>query len=160
MGTALLIAFCSLLMLTGLAGVVLPILPGMPLVWLGLFVYALVTGFETISVAAVVVFFVVMVLALALDFFAPMLGARKYRASRLGMFGAFVGFFVGLAVLNFWGIILGPFAGALIGELIVGRRPGLALNSAWGTFVGFVAGTLLRLVVVLAMIGFFITSFF
>lgn len=145
-------------MLVGLAGVILPVLPGIPLVWLGLFIYAVFTGFDVISVTAVVVFFVIMLLTLALDFLAPVFGAKKYKATKLGMLGAFLGMMIGLFTLGFWGVILGPFVGALLGELIASRRPVIALKAAIGTFVGFVFGTLLRLVVGLTMIGFFIAS--
>ena len=158
--TGLLIAICSVMMLAGLAGVVLPILPGLPLAWLGLFIFAIGTGFEKITVTTTVVFFVIMLLTLALDLAAPMLGASRYRASRYGVLGAFAGFAVGLAVLGLWGLVLGPFVGALLGELLAGRRPERALRSAFGAFVGFLAGTLLRMTVVLIMMGFFIASLF
>jgi len=160
MGIIALIVVCSVLMVVGLLGVVLPILPGIPLAWLGLFIYAIGTGFERISIATVVVFSILTILALLLDFLAPMLGAKKYRASKLGVFGAFLGFTVGIFVLGFWGIILGPFIGALLGELIAGRRPRQALSSAFGTFLGFVAGTLFKIIVILVMAGFFIASLF
>jgi len=149
---------CSVLMVVGLLGVVLPILPGVPLAWLGLFIYALGTDFQRISIATVVVFFILTVLTLVLDFAAPMLGARKYRASKFGVFGAFLGFTVGIFVLGFWGIILGPFVGALLGELIVGRKPKQALGSALGAFLGLVAGTLFKIILILIMAGFFIAS--
>ena len=90
MGIVALTILCSVLMLIGLLGVVLPGLPGVPLCWLGLFIYALGTGFERIPILTVVVFFVLMLLTLVLDFVAPMLGARKYRASKFGIFGAFL----------------------------------------------------------------------
>lgn len=160
MGTVALIVICSLLMVTGLLGVVLPILPGIPLAWLGLFIYAIGTGFERISIATVVIFAILTVFALLLDFLAPMLGAKRYRASKLGVFGAFLGFTVGIFALGFWGIILGPFIGALLGELIAGRRPTQALRSAFGTFLGFVAGTLFKVIIILVMAGFFIASLF
>ena len=156
----LLIIICSVLMLVGLAGVVLPFLPGIPLAWLGLFIYAIGTGFDRISVMTVIMFFIVMLITLALDFAAPMLGARKYRASRWGVAGAFLGFTVGIFVLGFWGIILGPFLGALLAELIVKRQPGQALKSAFGAFLGFVAGTLFKIIAILIMAGFFIASLF
>jgi uncharacterized protein YqgC (DUF456 family) len=146
-------------MLVGLAGVILPVLPGIPLVWLGLFIYAIFTGFDSISVTAVVVFFIIMLLTLVLDFLAPILGAKKYKATKVGMLGAFLGLMIGLFTLGFWGVILGPFLGALLGELIASRKPVTALKAALGTFIGFVFGTLLRLVVGLTMIGFFIASF-
>ena len=160
MVTIALIVVCSVLMVVGLLGVVLPILPGIPLAWLGLFIYAIGTGFDRISIATVVVFSILTILALLLDFLAPMLGVKKYRASKLGVFGAFLGFTVGIFVLGFWGIILGPFIGALLGELIAGRRPRQALGSAFGTFLGFVAGTLFKIIVIFVMAGFFIASLF
>ena len=160
MGTVALIILCSVLMAVGLLGVVLPVLPGIPLAWLGLFIYALGTGFERISIATVVVFFILMVLTLVLDFAAPMLGAKKYKASKFGVIGAFLGFPVGIFVLGFWGIILGPFVGAFLGELIARRKPKQALGSALGAFLGFVAGTLFKIIVILIMAGFFIASLF
>jgi len=158
MGTALLTAICSILMVVGLIGVVVPFLPGVPLAWLGIFIYALVTGFEKISIAATVTFFVVMVFTLSLDFLAPMLGARKYQASKWGVIGVFIGFIAGTLILGIWGVVLGPFAGAMAGELIAKRQPERALKSAIGAVLGFLAGTLFKITVVLIMIGFFIVS--
>ncbi len=158
--TVLLIIAAALLMLAGLAGIILPILPGIPLTWLGLFIYAIGTGFREISVAVVVVFFVLTLLALALDFLAPLLGAGRQRASRMGILGAFLGLAVGIIVFGFWGIVLGPFLGALAGELIARRQTGLALRVALGTLIGLVAGTLFKVVLALTMLGFFVASFF
>jgi uncharacterized protein YqgC (DUF456 family) len=160
MGTILLTILSSILMVVGLIGVVLPVLPGVPLAWLGLFIYALGTGFDRISIATVVIFFILMLLTLTFDLLAPMLGAKKYRASIYGLIGVFLGFIVGIIVFGFWGIIFGPFAGALFGELIARRKPGQAFKSAFGTIVGFIAGTLFKIIVVLIMIGFFIVSLF
>ena len=147
-------------MIIGALGVVLPVLPGIPLAWLGLYIYALATGFEEISVTVIVVFFILMALSLVLDFLAPLLGAKKYRASALGVIGAFVGTIVGLFVLGFWGIILGPLAGAFLGELIASGKPKQAFGSAVGAFLGLVAGSLVKLTLILIMAGFFIASFF
>jgi uncharacterized protein YqgC (DUF456 family) len=147
-------------MVIGALGVILPVLPGIPLAWLGLFIYALATGFEEISVTVVVIFFILMVLSLVLDFLAPLLGAKKYRASALGVIGAFIGTIVGIFVLGFWGIILGPLAGAFLGELIASGKPKQAFGSAVGAFLGLVAGSLVKLILILIMAGFFIASFF
>jgi len=160
MGTIALIILCSVLMVVGLIGVILPVLPGIPLSWLGLFIYALGTGFERISIVTVIVFFILMVLTLVLDFTAPMLGAKKYQASKLGIFGAFLGFTIGIFTFGFWGIILGPFVDALLGELLTGRNPKQALGSALGAFLGFIAGTLFKIIVILVMAGVFIASLF
>jgi uncharacterized protein YqgC (DUF456 family) len=147
-------------MLVGLLGVVLPVLPGIPLSWLGLFIYALATSFERISIATVIVFFILTVLTLVIDFIAPLLGARKYQASKFGIAGAFIGGIVGIIVVNIWGIILGPVIGAFLGELIAKGKPKQALGSALGAFVGFVMGALLKIIVILIMAGFFVVSLF
>ncbi len=154
------IIICSILIIVGLLGVVLPVLPGIPLAWLGLFIYALATGFERISIAAVIVFFLLMLITLVLDFVAPMLGARKYRASKLGTIGAFLGFIAGVFAFGLWGIILGPIAGAFLGELLARGKPKQAFGSAFGAFLGFVAGALFKVIVILVMAGFFIVSLF
>lgn len=160
MVTILLAILCFVLMVVGLAGVFLPFLPGVPLAWLGLFIYALGTGFDRISILTTVVFFILMLVTLLLDFIAPMLGASKYRASKYGIIGTFLGFTVGIIVFSFWGIILGPFVGAFLGELIAKRPPKQALKSALGAFLGFVAGTLFKTIYILIMFGFFIISLF
>lgn len=151
---------CAVLLLVGLAGVILPILPGIPLAWLGLFIYAIGTGFDRISLTTTIVFLVLTLLALALDFVLPMLGAKKYKASRLGVFGAFVGFTVGIFILGIWGVILGPAIGALIGELLSKKKPRQALRASLGTLLGFLTGALLKVVIILTMAGFFIASLF
>lgn len=151
---------CAILLLVGLAGVILPILPGIPLAWAGLFIYAIGTGFDRISLTTTIVFLALTLLAMALDFVLPMLGAKKYKASRLGMFGAFAGFTVGIFVLGIWGVILGPAIGALIGELLSKKKPRQALRASFGTLLGFLTGTLLKVVIILTMAGFFIASLF
>ena len=160
MVTVLLAILCSVLLIAGLAGIVLPILPGVPLAWLGFFVYAIGTGFDRISITTTVVFSILMVLTLVLDLVAPMLGASKYKASKLGILGSFVGLMAGVITFGFWGIILGPFIGALLGELVARKQPEQAFKSALGTLLGFLAGSLIKIVVVLTMAGFFIASLF
>jgi uncharacterized protein YqgC (DUF456 family) len=160
MVTILLAILCFILMAAGLLGIFLPILPGVPLAWLGLFIYAIGTGFDRISILTTVVFFILMLLSLLLDLLAPMLGASKYRASRYGIIGAFIGLMIGIIAFGFWGIIVGPFAGAFLGELITRRPPKQALRSALGAFLGFIAGSLVKTILVLIMLGFFIASLF
>ena len=158
--TVLLAILCSVLILVGLIGVFAPILPGIPLAWLGLFIYAIGTGFERISILTIVVFFILMVIIMVLDFFAPMLGAKKYKASKYGIIGAFIGLIVGILIFGFWGIILGPFIGAFVVELIARRRIKGALKSAFGTFVGFIVSALIKVIFILIISGFFIASWF
>jgi uncharacterized protein YqgC (DUF456 family) len=89
-----------------------------------------------------------------------LLGAKKHKASKVGITGAFIGLTIGIFILGFWGIITGPFLGALLGELVAKKSPGQALKSAIGTFIGFIAGNLLQIIVILIMAGFFLVSLF
>ena len=159
MVTVALASVCALFLLLGLLGVVLPILPGIPLSWLGLLIYAAGTGFERMSLTEIVVFGLLTLVSLAIDFFAPMLGAKKYKASRLGILGAFAGITLGV-FLGIWGIIFGPFVGALMGEFLAGKGTKQAFGSATGTFTGMMLGSLLKIVIILVMAGFFIASLF
>lgn len=151
---------CSILMVAGIVGVFVLVIPGIPLAWLGLFIYAIGTGFERISLVTIIVLFILMALIMLLDFLAPMLGAKKYRASKWGIIGAFIGLIAGIVFFGFWGIIVGPFIGAFAVELLVRGQPRIALKSAFGTLVGFVAGTLLKVILILIMVGLFIASWF
>jgi uncharacterized protein YqgC (DUF456 family) len=158
MATVLLAILGFILIGTGFVGIFLPVLPGIPLAWLGLFIFAIGTGFEKVSVLVTVIFFIFMLFTLLLDFLAPMLGAGKYKASKFGIAGTFIGFIVGIIAFGFWGIILGPFIGAFLGELITRRPTGQALKSATGALIGFVAGSLFKVIYIFVLLGFFIYS--
>ena len=160
MELALYAAICSILMLVGLVGIFAPILPGIPVAWLGLFIYAIGTGFERISVVTIIVFAAITALILILDALAPMLGAKKFHASRYGVLGAFLGMIIGVIFLGFWGIIVGPFLGAFLFEWLAKRKAKGALKAAFGTFIGYVVGALVKVIFILIMAGFFIASLF
>lgn len=144
----------------GFLGIFLPILPGVALAWLGLFIYAVTQNFEPISLTTVLVFLGLTLFTWITDFLAPMIGAKRYHASRYGVIGSSLGLLVGVLMLGPIGIIAGPFLGAIAGELAAGRKSQEAIQSAIGTFIGFLAGSLVKLVVVLVMFGFFIASLF
>lgn len=156
----LIIIFCFVLILIGLAGIILPMLPGLVFIWLGIFIYAFKTGFQAISLTTVLIFLGITLLFLAVDFIAPLFGAKKYKASRFGITGAFLGAILGIFSLGPVGIIVGPFLGAFIGEIMSGRKRDQAFSSALGAMLGFLFGTLLKIIFGLVMFGFFIVSFF
>ena len=160
MEIAIYAVICSLLMLVGLVGVFAPILPGIPLAWLGLFIYAIGTGFERISVTTIIVFAAITALILLLDFLAPILGAKKFQASKYGVLGAFIGLIIGVIFFNIWGVIIGPFLGAFLFEFLAKRKAKGALKAAFGTFVGYVVGALVKVIFICVMAGFFIVSLF
>lgn len=153
-----LILLTSFLMFLGLAGSILPLLPGPPLAYGGLLLYAYLTDFADVTVTALVIFGVLTAFSLILDALAPVLGAKGYKASTSGMVGAFVGTVVGIFILGPIGILLGPVIGAFAGEYFANRDHERALKISWGAFVGFLVGSMAKVVVVLAMIGYFVVT--
>ncbi len=152
----MLILLSLVLLLVGAAGIIFPLIPGIPLAWLGLLLLGMVTGFNAISVQVVVIFFGFTFLTLLFDVAAPLLGARRYQASRAGIIGAGIGCVVGIFLLGPFGLIVGPLCGALAGEFWIGRETSAALRSAQGVVLGFLIGSLLKVVLVLTMLGFWI----
>lgn len=142
------------LVLGGLAGAVLPILPGLPMVFGGLLLAAWVDGFEHVGKYTLSVLGVLLVIGLVLDFVAGSFGAKRVGASPKAVLGATLGSLVGI-FFGLAGLILGPFVGAVIGE--IGARRGLDQAAAAGvaTWIGLLLGTVAKLALGLAMIGVF-----
>ncbi len=154
----------GILILVGIAGVILPAIPGLPLVFAGMLLAAWAGGFQQIGVTTLVILGVLTVLSLGIDFWAAAMGARRVGASRLALVGAIVGTLGGL-VLGPVGLFVGPFVGALAGELLHGRRldaagMGHATRVGFGTWLGIAMGIALKLMLALAMLGLFAWSWF
>lgn len=153
------LAFVSgLIIFLGAAGSVLPFLPGPPLALAGILLYAFITEFEKVGITAVAVFSVLTLLTILFDLFGPALVSRGYKSSKLGAWGAFIGTVAGFLVLGPLGILLGPFVGAFLGELLNMQTHHQALRSAWGAFVGFLLGSIFKLLVALSMLFYFIIA--
>ncbi len=141
-------------LLVGTVGCVLPILPGVILAWCGLF-SAYFSHYCTISTLLLVITGVATAGISVLDNLIPVYLTRRTGGSKAGAWGATIGLIAGV-FMGPWGIILGPFLGALAGELIHDHKNlGRALKSAGGAFLGFLLGTGLKLV----LCGFFIWIF-
>ncbi|HWI79428.1 MAG TPA: DUF456 domain-containing protein [Ramlibacter sp.] len=150
----------AVLVLVGLAGVLLPALPGLPLVFAGLLLAAWAGGFEQIHVATVVVLGLLTLLSFAVDFWATAHGARRVGASRKALVGAGLGTFAGLFLFPPFGLFAGPFVGALLGELLHGRELRQAAKVGFGTWLGIVLAVVLKLGLAFAMIGLFAFDWF
>ena len=145
-----------LIMAIGLVGTVLPVIPGILLIYAGYLLYGFATGWQAYGLAAIVGWSVVTALVLLLDVFAGAIGARKYGATRFGTWGSLIGGVIGALAAGFPGLILGPFVGATAGELLRGRSHREALRSGWGTFLGFMAGSVIKIAIGVFMIGTFV----
>lgn len=163
-GSTLYYVIAGLLILVGLAGIVLPALPGLPLVFAGMLLAAWAGGFTQIGVATLVALGVLTLLSMAVDFWAAALGAKRVGASRLALIGAVLGTFAGV-LLGPVGLFIGPFLGALLGELLHGRsmtaaQLGQATKVGVGTWLGLVFGIALKLMLAFAMLGLFAWAWF
>ncbi len=144
-----------IIMIVGLAGVFLPVLPGIPLIFGGALLYSIITGFEKITLELILIFASLTVFSLIIDYLANYLSVRKMGGGTAGAVGAVIGLLVGIFV-GLVGIILLPFVFAVMFELIAGKREGQALKAGLGAFLGLMFGGLLRFVVGCIMIGIFV----
>jgi uncharacterized protein YqgC (DUF456 family) len=150
----LLVALGACFLLVGLVGCVVPIIPGPPLSYVALLLLQ-ATRFAGFSVKFLVVAAIVTVVVTLLDYLLPVWGTKRWGGSRLGAVGALLGLLVGLFFPPV-GIILGPFCGAVVGELLTGRKSNEALKSGIGSFIGFVLGTGMKLTVGIAFAFYFV----
>jgi len=144
----------AIIVVGGLAGTVLPALPGVPLVFLGLLIAAWADDFVHVGATTLAVLGALAAIAWIIDFLAAALGARRLGASPRAFwgatFGAIVGMFFGIA-----GLLLGPFVGAVVAELSVGRSVRQAGMSGYGAWLGVVLGTAAKLAIAFLMVGIF-----
>lgn len=150
----LLYLLAAALVVIGLVGTVLPALPGLPLVFAGLVLAAWIGDFQQVGIATLAVLGVLTALSFAVDFWATAHGARRVGASRKAMVGAVLGTFAGLLFMPV-GLLVGPFVGALAGELLHGRKVRQAARVGFGTWLGIVLAVVLKLGLALAMLGIF-----
>jgi uncharacterized protein len=147
----------SILMLLGLAGCILPFLPGPPLCYVALLIQQLQAD-PPYTTRFLVIWAVVAVVITLFDYVIPVYSTKKYGGTKYGVWGCAIGLVAGLW-LGPVGIIIGPFAGAFIGELVANSSSEQALRAAFGSFIGFLAGTLLKLVACFLMVWYFIEAF-
>jgi len=150
----LLIILGSTLILVGIVGCFLPVLPGPPLSWMGiLFLYF--TENTSISNTFLWWWLVIAILVSVLDYFIPIWGTKKFGGTSMGVRGSMIGLIIGIFFPPI-GIIVGPFLGALVAELIHDAHDtSKALKSAFGSFVGFLLSTGLKLGVSLTLTWYF-----
>ena len=138
----LVIAF--LCMVVGIIGCIVPGLPGVPVAYAGLWI-AQATEKVDFSWQMLLVWAIVTIAVSVLDYVVPAWGTKKFGGTRYGVWGSTIGVFAGL-FFGAAGVIIGPLAGAVIGELVGGKEIAEALKAGWGSFIGLLFGTILKLV--------------
>jgi uncharacterized protein len=149
----------TVFVVTGLIGLVLPAIPGAPLIFFGLLLAAWIEDFAYAGLWTIVVLAVLALLTFGVDLWATMFGAKKFGASKYAVIGAVLGSIVGI-FLGFPGIIFGPFIGAVVGELLAQKDLRQATRSGIGATIGLVLGAALKLAMAFAMIGVFLIARF
>ena len=133
-------------MISGIVGCVVPFIPGPPLNFLGLVLLHLTSGFQ-FSTNFLILWGIITAVVYGLDLVIPVWGTKKFGGSNRGIWGSIIGLIAGMFFFPPFGIIIGPFAGAVIGEITAGKESKAALKSGFGSFVGFISGTVLKLIV-------------
>ncbi|WP_290628587.1 DUF456 domain-containing protein, partial [Altibacter sp.] len=152
----LLLIIGFLLMFVGIAGSLLPVIPGTPVSWLGLLVLYLAPSM-TFDWLFIILTGVVAIGIYILDYIIPAIGTKKFGGSKAGAWGTTIGLLIGIIAPIPFGILIGPFVGALIGEMAFNKTKGKpAFKAAIGSFIGFLASTFLKFMTTVVYLGLFI----
>ncbi|MEW6414141.1 MAG: DUF456 domain-containing protein [Pseudomonadota bacterium] len=151
--------FAALFIVLGFAGLILPMLPGIPLVFAGLVLLAWAENFAHVGWVTLTLLGVLALLSYAIDFLASALGAKRFGASSRAVVGAALGAFAGI-FFGLPGIVLGPFVGAVIGEFSGKASLKAATHAGVGATLGLLFGALLKIALAFTMIGVFVLDRF
>ncbi len=145
----------SLFFLVGLIGTLFPIMPGPPVIWLGMLIYGFIAGFENLGLYFMLAQAALVVAVMAVDYAFTALGSRYLGGSKAAFWGAAAGLLVGVFFFPF-GLILGPFLGAAIADFIYRRNTDLAIKSGFGASLGFLSALPIKIAIEAVMITWFI----
>lgn len=145
----------ALVILAGIAGCFVPIIPGPIVAYSGLL--CMIPTSKSPSVAMFVLFGVITAVVTVLDYVVPAIGAKKFKCSRWGIWGCTIGTIIGIFFFPL-GLLLGPFLGAVVGELIARKPLATAAKGGLGAFLGFLAGVFIKVVACLLMLTCYIMS--
>lgn len=146
--------FISLILLiAGIAGSILPALPGLPLSWLGLLCLYLIDGIR-FSASTLWITLLITLFISVLDYLIPAQGTKRFGGSKYGIWGTNIGLVIGIIAPIPLGFLIGPFVGALAGELLFDiKNVKRAVKAATGSLIGFLASTFIKLVVCISFVG-------
>jgi uncharacterized protein YqgC (DUF456 family) len=154
MSDYILLIFGILLMILGIIGCLVPVLPGPPFSFVGLILLHL-TRFGHFTSTTLIILGILAVVVTILDYIVPVWGTKKFGGSKYGTRGATIGLIIGI-FLGPMGIVLGPFIGAFVGEMIFKDDMGYAFKAGFGSLIGFLTGIGLKLAASLVMTFYFV----
>ena len=145
-----------ILCVVGVAGSLLPLLPGPPIAYIGLLLQQFREP-DPFTTKFLWIWAGIVVISLVLDYMIPIWGTKKFGGTKYGVWGCTLGF-----IAAFWlgplGVVIGPFVGAFLGEMLGGQDSRKSLKAAMGSFIGFLVGTFLKLVICFFMLYYIIAS--
>ncbi len=147
----------AILFLIGITGTLLPVLPGAPVIWLGMLVYGLLIGFDNLGLFFFVGQALLALAVMGVDYLFTTMGSRYFGGSKAALWGAAAGLLIGLMFFPI-GLLIGPFLGATIADFIFRRRADQAIKSGVGASLGFWSALPIKLILEGIMITWFVLS--
>ncbi len=154
------IAIGLILALAGMIGCILPVIPGPILSFSALLLLSWTKHWQIFSPSFLIIMGALTAVLTVFDYVAPAIGAKKYGATKFGLWGSAIGMIIGIFVIPPWGLIAGAFVGALAGELAAGRSGRIALRAGWGILIGNVFGIGLKLAFTAVILFYYVKEMF
>ncbi|MCX6806833.1 MAG: DUF456 domain-containing protein [Candidatus Berkelbacteria bacterium] len=146
-------------MCIGLLGIIIPGLPDIIFILIGALIYAIFSHFEKVGISLILIFGLLTAFSYLLDYLGTAYGAKKFGASRLGVFGAILGAILGFIFFNIIGFMIGTILGTALFEIVfAGKEYKKALKSGFGAFLGLFFSIFLKIIIAIIMIGLFISA--
>jgi len=143
----------------GFFGLIIPVIPDLVVIWLGVLIYAIGTKFSEISISTVILLGLLSLTTYLIDYLAAVLGAKRYGASKKGIVAGIIGGMIGIVIFPLLGFVIGAVAGIIIAEIyLVKRSPKDAIRASKGAFLGFFLGVLTKIVITGVIIGIFLSA--
>ncbi|MGI6435843.1 MAG: DUF456 domain-containing protein [Syntrophomonadaceae bacterium] len=152
MSETLVLVLAVLLVLVGLLGVMVPLIPGIPMILAVIVFYGWYEGFQLITVPYIAMMGGITLLSILVDYLSTTLGAKYSGSSRAGVWGAFIGTFVGIFLFPPLGLLIGPWVGAMLGEYLTVNDVNKAVKAGFGTVVGLFSGLFFNLLLGIIMV--------
>lgn len=140
-----------IVILLGIAGTLIPFIPGVPLIFIAITTYGWYEGFHTITAKYIVVIATLTILSILVDYLSSTLGVKYFGSSKYGIYGALIGTVLGLFIFPPAGILIGPWIGAVAGEMIAGKDFSNAFRTGIGAIVGLLSGVAFSLIMAIIM---------
>jgi uncharacterized protein YqgC (DUF456 family) len=149
-----------ILALVGMVGCILPIIPGPIISFCALLLLSWTKNWQVFSPVFLIIMSALGAFLMVFDYIAPALGAKKYGASKSGLWGSAIGMIIGIFLIPPWGMIVGAFIGALIGELATGKSGRNSLRAGWGILIGNMFGIGLKLAFTAVILFYYVKEMF